>query len=256
MNRTIYTTLTISSLALALSGCGDDGASNSTEAGTTEAGASTGASTTTASSTTAATTTSSQTGSTATTVDPSGGSSSTGEPADGPRGKRPALAAQIDRAGRVAISTATIETFQADEQIVGTEKDAYNAAGPEDWSGYIPQMMTSLAILDSLDAACGNQLLADAGETRYEALATVLADDRLWVNSETGTCGVYLGVEAEAIGAVPAGMGGCGGRTPADDVIERNYSVLAAGILAGIDDGVPADDGNATEAFPFLGAPE
>lgn len=253
MNRTIYTTLTV--LSLALAGCGDDGANNNTEAGTTGAVASTGPSTTMPSTTEVATNTSA-TSSTATTLEPGGDSTSTGGLKGGPRGKRPTLAGQIDRAGRVAISTATIETFQTDEQIVGVQKDAYNAAGPEDWSGFVPQMMTSLGILDSLDATCGNQLLADAGDNRYEFLATILADDRLWVNSESGTCGVYLGVEAEAIGAVPAGMGGCGGRTPADDVIERSYSILAAGTLAGIDDGVPADDGNVTEAFPFLGAPE
>lgn len=255
MNAKIYTAVAATSLALVLTGCGDDGSSSNAEDGTSTSGASTGAPTT-APATTAAETTASTSGSTTTSPETGDGSSTTGEPGDGPRGDRPTLGAQIDRAGRAAISTATIETFQADEQIVGTEKDAYNAAGPEQWAGYVPQMMTSLAILDALDATCGNQLLADAGDDRYAFLATVLSDDRVWVNSDSGTCGVYLGVEAEAIGAVPAGMGGCGGRTPADDVIERSYSVLAAGILAGVDDGVTADDGNVTDTFPFLGAPE
>ncbi len=246
MNAKIYTVVTAISLAIAPSGCGDDGSPSTAEAGTSTGRASTGVSTT-------ATTT---TGGTTTNVGSGDSSSTSGGPGDGPRRDRPTLGAQIDRAGRAAISTATIETFQADEQIVGTQKDAYNAAGPEQWAAYIPQMMTSLAILDALDATCGNQLLADAGDDRYAFLATVLSDDRVWVNSDSGTCGVYLGVEAEAIGAVPAGMGGCGGRTPADDVIERSYSVLAAGILAGVDDGVTADDGNVTDTFPFLGAPQ
>lgn len=255
MNAKIYTAVAATSLALALAGCGDDGSSNDADGGSTTSGASTGVPTTTPATTTVETTEATS-GSTTTGLGSSDDSSTTDSPDNGPRGERPPLGAQIDRAGRAAISTATIETFQADEQIVGTEKDAYNAAGPDDWAGYVPQMMTSLAILDALDATCGNQLLADAGDDRYAFLATVLSDDRLWVNSGSGTCGVYLGVEAEAIGAVPAGMGGCGGRAPADDVIERSYSVLAAGILAGVDDGVTADDGNVTDTFPFLGAPE
>ncbi len=177
--------------------------------------------------------------------------------ASGPRRKkRPALGAQLDRAGRAAVSTATISTFDPDEGARPRAMDEYNRTGPDQWPKYSDSIAKSLAILDALDTTCGNQLLADKGDTRYGFLASVLADDRLWVNSGSGTCGVYLGVEAEAIGAVPAGMGGCGGRAPADDVIERSYSVLAAGILAGVDDGVTADDGNVTDTFPFLGAPE
>jgi hypothetical protein len=171
------------------------------------------------------------------------------------RPERPAQGPQIDRAGRAAISTATIETFQADAQVKADAKDAYNAAAPDTWSSFEPQMMTSLAILDALDATCGNQLLADAGDTRYAFLASVLADDRLWVHSERGECGTYLGLEAEAIGAIEDGTGGCGGRSPTDDVIETSYSTLAAGLLSGIDDGVSEDDGASPDTFPFLGAP-
>ena len=64
-----------------------------------------------------------------------------------------------------------------------------------------------------------------------------------------------LGLEAEVVGAIPAGAGGCGGRTPADDVIERSYSVLAAGALSGIDDTIVGDDGVQSESFPFLAPP-
>lgn len=257
MNNRTYFSLALS-VGLALVGCGDDDGSAADTEGSTTGEVATGDPTTDNPATAGPMT--DDTGvddadTDAGSTDDADGTADTGEPG-GPRGERPALAAQIDRAGRAAISTATIETFQADEQIVGTEKDAYNAAPPDDWAGYIPQMMTSLAILDALDATCGNQLLADTGANRYEFLATVLSDDRLWVNSESGTCGTYLGVEAEAVGAVEAGMGGCGGRSPADDVIERSYSVLAAGILAGIDDGVTQDDGDVTDSFPFLGAPQ
>lgn len=253
MNNPILNTLTAATLVLAITACGDDGGNSQSTSSESTGASSTGIASGGVESTGSQPT---STSGTSTTDNPSDGTSSSGDAPVGPRGAPPALAAQIDRAGRAAISTATIETFQTDARIVATEKDAYNAASPDAWADYIPQMMASLAILDALDATCGNQLLADAGDQRYAFLAGVLSDDRLWVNSDSGTCGVYLGVEAEAIGAVPEGAGGCGGRSPADDVIERSYSVLAAGILDGIDDGVTEDDGAVTDSFPFLGAPE
>lgn len=175
---------------------------------------------------------------------------------DGPPAA-PALGDQIDRAGRAAISTALIATFETDDSAKSARKDAYNMAGPASWSNFVPDMKGSLAALDSLDANCGNQLLADDDnpDGRYHTLATILADDQLYVNTGSGTCGVYLGLEAEIVGAIEAGDGGCGGRTPSDDVIERSYSVLAAGQLSGIDDTIEGDDGNQSSSFPFLGPP-
>jgi hypothetical protein len=169
--------------------------------------------------------------------------------------QRPAVGAQIDRMGRPAINTALNNTFNGDKAAKDAAKDKYSKAGPGEWMSFAADFMGSLAILDSLDTVCGNQLIADAASSRYAALAGVLVDDQIYVNAASGECGTYLGLEAEVVGAVPAGAGGCGGRTPADDVIERSYSVLAAGALAGIDDGITADDGVQTEAFPFLGAP-
>ena len=43
---------------------------------------------------------------------------------------RPALGAQIDRAGRPAITTARIETFNGDSAAKDAARDAYNAATP------------------------------------------------------------------------------------------------------------------------------
>jgi hypothetical protein len=169
--------------------------------------------------------------------------------------ERPTLGQQIDRMGRPAINTALNNTFNGDKSAKDAAKVAYGQATPSEWSAYVDDFAASLAILDSLDTVCGNQLLADAGPARYMTLANVLVDDQLYVNSNSGECGTYLGLEAEVVGAIPAGAGGCGGRTPADDVIERSYSVLAAGILAGIDDGVTEDDGIQTAVFPFLGEP-
>lgn len=170
---------------------------------------------------------------------------------------RPALGPQIDRAGRPAISTALIATFSADADARSTARNAYNRAAPAEWTAFAPEVTTSLGILDSLNGVCGDQLLAaDTGTDIYAALRGVLLDDRLYVNSNATTCGIYLGVEGEAIDALAAGEGGCGGRTPNDDVIERSYSVLASPDLAGIDDLVTGDErDHSTTDFPFLAGP-
>jgi len=158
--------------------------------------------------------------------------------------------------GRPAINTALNNTFSADADEKDMKKDEYNAIDREDWSTFEAEMKANLAILDSLDQNCGNQLAADQTEgERYAFLAGVLADDRLFVNSDASECGVYLGVEAEALGVVEPGDGKCGGRSPADDVIERSYSVLAAGILSGVDDGVTENDADFSDEFPFLAEP-
>jgi hypothetical protein len=182
-----------------------------------------------------------------------------GPPAPMPRGAAnpPALGDQIDRMGRAAINTALNNAFNGDETMRNAAKDAYNA--DDDASGWATEwtdeIRGSLAILDSLDRNCGNQLAADQmPESRYTFLAQVLADDQLYVNAASGNCGTYLGLEAQVLGVVEDG--GCGGRTPNDDVIDRSYSVLAAGALTGIDDTITADDAtHDPDTFPFLAAP-
>jgi len=177
----------------------------------------------------------------------------------------PTLGAQIDRTGRPAISTALLSTFEADDAVKGAAKDEYNAnADPSTWgAAYSDAFAGSLAILDSLDGTCGNQLLADADDdtpARYAGLAGALAGDMLSLQSNpaSGSCdgGVYLGVEAETLGVLGEGEGGCGGRDPNNDVIDRSYSVLAAGILTGVDDTITEDAANHDpDVFPFLADP-
>jgi hypothetical protein len=169
----------------------------------------------------------------------------------------PTLGAMIDRQGRPAINTALNNTFAADATAAGTAKDNYNKAARDTWPTFSGEIAKNLAILDSLDANCGNQLLAGASATagRYNTLAGVLADDQLYVNTASTTCNQYLAVEANAVNVVP--NNDCGGRRLGYDVIQTSYSVLAAGALTGVDDAVSADaDGNIHSAdFPFLGAP-
>lgn len=174
-------------------------------------------------------------------------------------------AGQIDRIGRPAINTALTQTFSPDTTTKSARKDEYNAEDDmPSWPAFIPDFASSLAILDSLDtdstvpAGCGTQLAigdptGPGGETRYDTLAGVLADDQLYVDSNSNLCVAYLGVEAEALGIVEEG--GCGGRTPQYDVIDDSYSVLAAGTLAGVGDGVDENAEGFSAGFPFLAQP-
>ncbi len=175
----------------------------------------------------------------------------TGQPVTGP---------QIDRMGRPAINTALIGPF-LDPGLGGPRgalQDIYNgAAVPAQWQErFAGEMASNLAIYDGVDRNCGNQLLAgdNAVPGRYGTLASVLADDQLYVNTASGTCQIYLGVEGNAVGITNTD---CGGRTPLEDTIDVSYSVLAIGALSGVTDGVASDaDGTASlNDFPFYAPP-
>jgi hypothetical protein len=178
-------------------------------------------------------------------------------PIPGARGKGnpPQLGERIDRAGRAAITAALIGTFDATPEEATQDRAAYNASGLSN-PIFVPIIKASLGVLDGLDGNCGNQLLAAANGDRYLPLANVLNDDQLYVHSDSRGS-VYLGLEAEFVNAALPGQGAAGGREPGDDVIARSYSVLAAGALFGLDDGVPEDDATHNpDVFPFLAAPQ
>src|SRR5262245_20941154 len=116
----------------------------------------------------------------------------------------PMLGAQIDRMGRAGVNTAVTDPFNQNSNTKGAAQDGYNAAAnPAQWSSsFARRFAGNLAILDALDGVCGNQLLAGPTATagRYSTLAGVLADDQLYVNTNSGTCTIYLAVEANAVG--------------------------------------------------------
>lgn len=178
--------------------------------------------------------------------------------APGPEGfpSPPALSTtQIDRIGRPAVSTALIGAFDANATSKGELKDSYNAAAPDAWSGFVSEMAKNLAIYDGLDTVCGNQLAAGAtaNADRYGTLASVLAIDKLWVNTAASTCTTYLAVEANATGILA--NTDCGGRRMGYDVIDITYSAVAIGALSGVTDGIAVDDATVSTDFPFLATP-
>lgn len=173
----------------------------------------------------------------------------------------PRIGTQIDRMGRAGVNTALTDPFstvpgQTSDQV----KDNYNAASdPTTWvssfvGGPVGNLIAgNLAILDALDGVCGNQPFARPGNPapadRYRPLATVLADDQLYVNSASGTCSTYLAVET-------GNANDCGGRTPLENTIDVTYAVVA-GPAVPVVNGITQDaDGTASlTVFPFLANP-
>jgi hypothetical protein len=181
----------------------------------------------------------------------------------------PAIATtQLDRMGRAGVNTALTDPFYTDKTAHEAKQDAYNKAPEAMWPTFTAQFAASLGILDGLDGICGNQPLAvpdgaDGGSAgEYGALAGILANDQLLLDTRVATCDPatnYLAVEVGVItGAAP---GSCGGRTPLDHAINVTYAAASGGLLSGVavTDGTTADaDTGATAqltTFPFLGAP-
>ena len=189
----------------------------------------------------------------------------------------PALGATVmDRMGRPGINTALTDPFglcMGDKaglcDKVGQKgkttdqvKDAYNNAPVADWMKWAAPMFQNLAILDSLDTKCGNQAGFGAVAPAYGTIAGALSDDQLFLNPDNKESKWYLAVEVNtltlAAGGMPPFPNDCGGRSPLADAIDVTYSLLAAGVPAGVGDGVMADGDNGAhklDVFPFLADP-
>jgi hypothetical protein len=170
---------------------------------------------------------------------------------DPPRPSRPELKTRImDRMGRAAVNTALNDVL-AGTASKAIARDDYNTSDRDSWPPFVPVIARNLAVYDSLDTNCGNQLLAgtSAAPGRYDALARVLADDRLFLNMDATSCTTYFGVELGVANE-------CGGRTLFYDVIDVTYSALAIGAVSGVSDGIATDEDSHTgEVFPFLAPP-
>ena len=160
---------------------------------------------------------------------------------------RPLPGRPIDRMGRALTGNALLHTIGTDDDANAMKED-YNRAAPVDWQTFAPEIGRNLALYDSFDGVLGNQWLAVRGDdtpARYQPLAQLLADDRLWVDSRVSTCTRYLAVES--------GINDCGGRTPNYNVNGVFRSLLIRGTPDTVDDGIDHDDKpHSTTVFPFL----
>ena len=168
-------------------------------------------------------------------------------------------ARRFDRLGRPLSKNALIgftDPNGTDDRL----KDRWNRLTPAESGRFAGDMEKSLAFYDGLDGVCGNQILADkkvASVQRYRRLATLLSDDRLWVNAASHICTQFFAVELANLAGRKDLRGDCGGRTPRYDASNVWRSLLVQGTTAGIDDGLHRDEHepSATE-FPFLAPPD
>jgi hypothetical protein len=157
---------------------------------------------------------------------------------------------QIDREGRPLTGNALLGLFGSEDAAFAL-KEQYNAATPLAAARFIPEIQKGVAIYDSFDGHCGNSLLG------YRAMATLLADDRLWVNSASGVCTQLMAVELASVAGRKELKNDCGGRTPNYDSVNVYRSLLVDATYNSVDDGVHQDDHvHSTTEFPFLAAPK
>ncbi|MGN6094031.1 MAG: hypothetical protein ACTHOL_16905, partial [Luteibacter jiangsuensis] len=166
---------------------------------------------------------------------------------------------RVDRAGRPLTGNALLAPL-APDTVSDRLKERYNRADPATSRQFVSDIQRSLGLYDGYDGIRGNQWLADMrarpGE-RYKRLAALLADDRLWVNGSAVACTQLFAVELAALSGRTDLAHDCGGRTPNYDASNVYRSLLAAGDMRSIDDGVHRDDRvHSAVRFPFLAVAE
>lgn len=162
---------------------------------------------------------------------------------------------QIDRAGRTLTGNALLGTLDS-EEVSDALKERYNAATPATAAPFVAQIEKSLGLYDGFDGRCGNQWLArrtPPPSSPYRALAELLADDRLWINSTAKVCAHPFAVELAQFDRRKAWRRDCGGRTPNVGAINVYRSLLVDASTDRVDDGVERDDKvHSISQFPFL----
>ncbi len=171
----------------------------------------------------------------------------------------PELGPMIDRMGRPAINTVLNALILDDSATTMMKKDAYNHAADAAMWGSTPlpggrsiagELAVNLAFVDVLDQGnpaipgtgpnapgCRNQIAYNGNPngggtptaTSYQFLASILADDMLYVDTSKTSCQQYLALEVEAATGGNIAHTQCGGRAPTHDVIDVSYSVLLSG---------------------------
>ena len=171
----------------------------------------------------------------------------------------PELGEQIERTARPLIKNGLVGGPLAPDTESDQRKEAYNRVARDGWAKFSSDIQKTLGFYDGFDGKCGNQWLANAkGEAshRYDRLARVLADDRVWVNSKSKVCTQFFAVEFTHFQTAGALSKDCGGRTPKYDASNLFRSLLTNGTMTGGVDGLDHDDEvHSTTDFPFLAAP-
>ena len=167
---------------------------------------------------------------------------------------------QLDRMARPFVTNTLlgIAPFSPDDAS-GVRRQKFNQVSPADTAEFVVDLQKSLAFQDSLDGHCGNQVLATPEESpsRYQTLAKVFSDDRLWVNSAASVCTRFFSVELASLAGQKALTDDCGGRSPTYDTSNVWRSLLIAGTTGTITDGLQHDEHlPSAQTFPFLAPPD
>jgi hypothetical protein len=167
---------------------------------------------------------------------------------------------RIDRVGRPLLSLLFIDALATAAGFDHAQMlDAYNAGSPDAAKDFIEPIAGTLSLLDAADGHCGNQLGAtgQASATRYLPLATLLADDRLYLSQTDDACNGFFGLEQSELGGQDEA---CGGRTPNDPAVDLLYSAAVAGddreLAATVSDGLTQPEQVLSDSPPFLAAEE
>ena len=171
----------------------------------------------------------------------------------------PVFGQPIERTARPLIKNALVGGPLAPDAVSNRRKEAYNRVGRDGWMQFSQDIEHTLGLYDGFDGKCGNQWVVDTNadpHNRYRKLATLLADDRIWVNSASATCTQFFAVEFTALGTPGALPEDCGGRTPNYDASNIFRSLLIDGTTKGGVDGLSHDEKtHSTIDFPFLAEP-
>jgi tetratricopeptide (TPR) repeat protein len=167
----------------------------------------------------------------------------------------PKIGEPVDRMGRALTANMLIGLFDSAETGYA-RKDEYNRCPQKKWPQFAKDFERTLGLYDGYDRNCGNQWLAEEKETRYQSLAKILADDRLWINGHSKICEQYMAVELASLNKESALACDCGGRTPNYNADAVFRSLLVEGTTDKVHDGLYRDDAvHSAEVFPFLAPP-
>jgi hypothetical protein len=208
---------------------------------------------------------------------PDGGSDAGGTPMP------PALGVQLDRMGRPGVGEFLIGTLG--DAGAADRRTAYQqASDPTTWLTTTlatnvtvsSELQGNLALYDSIDTGqgvgtttlvgCTNAFdyTTPATGTSYAALATLLADDQIYLDSAKTSCSQYLALEIEQVGHTVL-HSTCGGRILSYDAIDTLLSLVMSGLsgltfdsnalLVPLDHSAATVHADITDTFPFLGPP-
>lgn len=169
----------------------------------------------------------------------------------------PPLGELVDRVGRPLIARLLIGTTLPDTERTAAQQQ-YQRLGPLDGFRFEAEMARHLALFDGADsdATAGDQCRPAAADIE---LAGILANDRLFVDTDQGNCTHFFEVERAFLVSRGTSRTSCGGYMPTQDAVDTMYSILIRALGTPGNPGPPVPDGAQShsdylgnDSFPFL----